>query len=311
MNSSPSLRFSIVIPTYQRPEELHNCLAAIATTDSDKSEFEVVVVDDDNADHIHSITDPFRNALNLTVIRQENQGPAAARNTGAQRAKGDYLLFIDDDCVPGPRWMECIAAVLGDEQRLAVGGRCRNGLETSIFSTAQQMLMDYLYKHYNNDPSQARFCPSNNLAVPRQAFLDMGGFDPGFSFAGGEDRDFSARWIENNAQLVFSSDAHVLHMHRMGFRAFMKMHLNYGRGARRFHRKTTANGKRRGFESARFYVGLVTFPFTCTGLARASVLCGLQILGQAANAAGYLVECFSPKTRRRSTLISGGSPPSN
>jgi len=279
---------------------LHNCLAAIAATVNPKSEFEVIVVDDDNSDNIHAVTDPFKTALNLTLIKQENQGPAGARNAGAQRAKGDYLLFIDDDCVPGPKWMECITAALGDKPRLAVGGRCRNGLETGIFSSAQQLQMDYLYQHYNKDPAQARFCPSNNLAVPRQAFLDMGGFDAGFLFAGGEDRDFSARWIENNAQLVFCADAHVLHMHSMGFWSFMKMHIHYGRGARRFHGKTMANGKRRGFESARFYIGLVTFPFAHNDPARASVLCGLQILGQMANAAGYLVESFSPAMIRRS-----------
>ncbi|MSQ97933.1 MAG: glycosyltransferase [Xanthomonadales bacterium] len=300
MNSSPQPRFSIVIPTYQRPEGLHNCLAAIAAMASPKNEFEVIVVDDANAGNTHAVTEPFKPDLNLTLIRQDNQGPASARNAGARRARGDYLLFIDDDCVPGPKWMECIAAALGDEPRLAVGGRCRNGLETNIFASAQQMLMDYLHQHYNNDPTHARFCPSNSLAVPRQAFLDLGGFDTGFSFAGGEDRDFSARWIESNAQLVFSTDVHVLHMHHMGFLAFIKMNIHYGRGARRFHLKTTADGKRRGLESARFYVGLITFPFAHQDPVRATVLCGLQILGQLAHAGGYLAESFSAATLRRS-----------
>jgi len=297
MNSPTQPRYSIVIPTYQRPDGLHDCLGAIAAMPGPKGEFEVIVVDDGGTSDTGNVVEPFKAELNLTLIRQENQGPAAARNAGARQAKGDYVLFIDDDCVPGPRWLESIESRLGGEQRLAVGGRCRNGLDENIYSIAQQMLLDYLYSHYNSDPDHARFCPSNNLAVPRQAFLDLGGFDTKFPYPGGEDRDFSVRWIESGARLVFSAEAPVRHMHRMGFREFMKLHIHYGRGARQFHTQRTVGGERREFESARFYFGLITFPFAQAGPGRATVLGGLQLLGQLTHACGYLIESLSGRSR--------------
>lgn len=301
MNTSAPPRYSIVIPTYQRPEGLHHCLDAIAAMPSQNGEIEVIVVDDGSSSNISEVTELFKARLNLTLIRQENQGPASARNAGARQSRGEYLLFIDDDCVPGPQWLECIESNLHEEQRLAVGGRCRNDLVDNIYSAAHQMLLDYLHHYFNHDAGHARFCPSNNLALPRAAFLDLGGFDTTFRYAGGEDRDFCARWIESGGRLIYVANAPpVRHRHRMGFRDFMRMHVHYGRGARQFHAKGAEHGKRRGFESARFYVGLITFPYAHTDPVRATLLCGLQVLSQMAHACGYLAESLTVRgiTRR-------------
>ncbi len=303
MNTSSPPRYSIVIPTYQRPEGLRNCLTAIAAMPNLKGEIEVIVVDDGSTSDTGDVMEPFKADLNLALIRQENQGPASARNAGARLSRGKYLLFIDDDCVPGLKWLEYIQSNLHEEQRLAVGGRCRNDLVESIYSAAQQMLLDYLHNYYNRDPDHVRFCLTNNLAIPREPFLDLGGFDTTFRYAGGEDRDFCARWIESGGRFIFTANAPpVRHRHHMGFWDFMRMHVHYGRGARQFHVKGAANGKRRGFESAPFYIGLVTFPYAHTGPARATMLCGLQILSQLAHACGYLAESLVARGVTRRTV---------
>jgi len=144
MSYSMPPHFSIVIPTYQRPDGLHNCLTAIAALPTLESGIEVIVVDDGSTSNTNEVTEPFKAELKLTLIQQENQGPASARNAGARLARGDYLVFIDDDCVPESHWLERIDSRLHEEPRLAVGGRCNNILVDSIYSIAQQMLMDYL-----------------------------------------------------------------------------------------------------------------------------------------------------------------------
>jgi glycosyltransferase involved in cell wall biosynthesis len=287
-------RFSIVIPTYQRPEGLRNCLSGILALTAPRDSFEVIVVDDGSAADPAYVVETFRGDLDLTLVRQpENRGPASARNAGAARAVGDYLLFIDDDCIPTRDWLERLGSHLAANPACAVGGACRNSLTESLYSAAQQMLMDYLYEYYNRDARHAGFCPTNNLAVPRQAFLELGGFDTTFRFAAGEDREFSARWTGRGAGLVFVHDTPVYHQHVMGLRAFLRMHFHYGRGARRFRRRQSADGVHRAFESGRFYWGLIVYPYRRTSAGKASALCLAQLISQAAHTAGYLREILA------------------
>ena len=290
-------RFSIVIPTYQRPEGLRNCLSGILALTAPRDSFEVIVVDDGSAVDPAYVVETFRGDLDLTLVRQpENRGPAAARNTGAARAVGDYLLFIDDDCIPTRDWLERLGAHLGANPACAVGGTCHNSLTESLYSAAQQMLMDYLYEYYNGDARHAGFCPTNNLAVPRRAFLELGGFDTSFRFAAGEDREFSARWSAHGAGLVFVRDTPVYHQHVMGLRSFLRMHFHYGRGARRFRRQQSADSVHRAFEPGRFYWGLIVYPFRRTSAGEASALCLAQVLSQAAHTAGYLREILGERS---------------
>lgn len=273
------------------------CLTGIVAITTRKSEFEVIIVDDGSDSDPSNIAEQFESELNLTLIYQENHGPASARNTGAQQAQGDYLLFVDDDCIPSRNWLDCIDSHLRDGQDMAVGGNSSNGLTDSIYSIAHQMLMDYLYDYYNSDPTHARFCPTNNLAVPRMAFLALGGFDASFRFAAGEDRDFTARWIRSGAHLVFTTDAPVYHRHSMNFWSFIGMHFHYGRGARRFRYIEAGKDGYRGFEPVRFYLGLIIFPFSQAPLGRAAVVCLLQILSQISHTAGYLREILATLNR--------------
>lgn len=286
--------FSIVIPTYQRPEGLRNCLTGIATITAPRSSFEVIVVDDGSDADPAYVVDTFKGDLDLTLLYQgENRGPAAARNAGAARARGDYLLFIDDDCIPSRDWLERLGQHLRESTGCAIGGTCRNGLTDSLFSAAQQMLMDYLYDYYNRDAARAGFCPTNNLAVPRREFLAIGGFDISFRYAAGEDREFSARWAESGAGLVFVRDTPVYHQHVLGLESFLRMHFHYGRGARRFRRQQAHHSVHRGFEPGRFYWGLIVYPFRRVPAVRASALCLAQVLSQAAHTAGYLREILA------------------
>src|SRR5687767_7876993 len=94
------LTFSVVIPTYNRPLQLQQCLEGLANQDYPREAFEVIVVDDGGEHPLTKINDHYQTRLSLVFLKQANAGQASARNTGASHAKGQYIAFTDDDCVP-------------------------------------------------------------------------------------------------------------------------------------------------------------------------------------------------------------------
>lgn len=290
-NSTQAPRFSLVIPTYRRPRALRDCLRGIAEMDCDKIPFEVLVVDDGSDMDLQDIVDEFQGSLDLKLLYQgRNLGPAAARNRGAEEARGAYLAFIDDDCVPDIQWLRALNGHFDADGDRAIGGNCRNALDDNLWSVAQQMLLDYLNNYHNSDPENARFCPSNNLTVPRTHFFNMGGFDTSFRFAAGEDRNFSERWIRSGARMSFAPDVTVDHRHAMNFRSFFRLHRGYGRGACRFRRRAAGPQGRTGFEPPGFYLGLIFFPYSQTTFGRATRIMLAQVLSQLAHTLGYVRE---------------------
>src|SRR5262249_34753722 len=175
--------FSIVVPTYERPRQLAACLQALARLDYARDHFEVIVVDDGGKTPLVNVIAPVHDRLSVTLLTQPNAGPAVARNTGAMQAKGQYLAFTDDDCMPAPEWLQSLTARFAKTPDHMIGGRTINALPDNLYSTACQVLVDYLYAYYNNaDLNHGRFFTSNNLALPADRFRLMGGFDTTFPF---------------------------------------------------------------------------------------------------------------------------------
>ena len=104
--------FSIIVPTYNRPRQLADCLRALSALDYPRRRFEVIVVDDGSASPLAEVVAPFHPLFRLTLVTQDNAGPAAARNTGAALAQGEFLAFTDDDCLPSGRWLTCPGGAL-------------------------------------------------------------------------------------------------------------------------------------------------------------------------------------------------------
>src|ERR1700739_594960 len=91
------IRFSLIVCTYERPEALAGCLRSISDLDYDFSNFEVIVIDDGSVANYTPVLDKYSNKFNLHYLRISHHGVAAARNTGIDHARGEYLAFIDDD----------------------------------------------------------------------------------------------------------------------------------------------------------------------------------------------------------------------
>ena len=290
-------RFSVVIPTYNRPLALAACLDALTSLDYPRHLLEVIVVDDGSSASLGPVVERHRADLNVVLHRQANAGPAKARNAGARLATGRYLAFTDDDCAPAPSWLSSLARHFIQTPNATVGGRTINVLDDNPFASASQLLIDYLYDYFDGSGAAATFFASNNFAVPTKAFLDAGGFDERFPLAAAEDREFCDRWARLGHPMVHAVDAVVRHAHAMRLRGFLRQHYNYGRGAYHFHQaKARQDGGRIRIEPGRFYWNLVRYPMTREA-ARPASASALMVASQVANVAGYGWERLATLTR--------------
>ncbi len=281
------MRFSIIIPTRDRPDSLDRCLASIASLDYPKEQFETLVVDDASNPPPTEILARYSNCLRLRSFRAEGRGPACARNRALQEALGEYAVFTDDDCLPQPGWLGAYERGFRDHPDACLGGRIVSSPDESIFGLASQTLISFLYDRAG---VPLRFFCSNNLAARRTHLLSLGGFDETFPLAAAEDRDLCARWAARN-ELVFVPDAVVWHRQKLSARSFGIQHYRYGRGAYHFwnHRYTEgAPGPK--LQSGNFYWRMLTWSFVSNRFPRAFLLSALLACSQVSYAAGYFVE---------------------
>jgi GT2 family glycosyltransferase len=289
------LSVTIIVPTYNRPVRLAQCLAKLARLEG--GPYRTIVVDDGGERPVDAICQPYRGWVEL--VRRANGGPAAARNTGAHAARGaDLLAFIDDDCSPQRDWIVRLVAAHGGVRDRLVGGRVDNALPDNVCSSASQTLCSYLYDYYQASGSEMTFFTSNNLMCRRDDFIARGGFDEDFPIPAGEDRDFGIRWQEEGGELVYAEDAAVDHAHHLDLGKFWRQHSNYGKGARQLHLTMDRRGDARPkLERTAFYVGMFTYPFRARSKRpfTEAVLVGLS---QVAMVAGYFSALLAERRAR-------------
>lgn len=296
---APPPLVSVVVPTRGRQHVLADLFRSLASQTVPVDRFEVIVVDDGGAaGGLAEIASPFHALMQLTLMRQDPHGPGEARNAGAAVARGSYLVFTADDCQPSADWLATIERRLLTNPGAMVGGRVVNGLPDDPFATSSAVLIDYLDRCRDSQATDAPFFTPNNLAVPRDLFLDLGGFDASMG-ATGEDRDFCDRWIERGLPIITAPEVLVRHMHAHDLWSFWLQHVSYGRGSRRFYRSRAARGVARASgrvtpEPLSFYVNLIRYPLSRFSGPRAWLQSALMMLAQVANLAGFLLESRRP-----------------
>ena len=289
MTNLEPILFSIIVPTYARPEKLTACLQSFAKLEYSRNRFQVIVINDSNEISVETTIAPFQNQLNLVLISQPNSGPATARNTGAFVAKGKFLVFTDDDCTVASDWLQTLEIQFKKTPDCLIGGRTINALPNNIYSTASQQLIDYLYSYYNAIRNQAKFFTSNNFALTANSFQKIGGFDKNFSLAAGEDREFCDRWLNSNYSAVYASEIVVYHSHQLTLYKFWKQQFNYGRGAFLFQQITAKRGDGK-LQNFTFYINLLNYPFSQSSGIQKLFIAGLFLVSQVAIVAGLFWE---------------------
>ncbi len=280
--------FSIIVPTYNRPERLTKCIQSLTQLEYLHDDFEVIVVDDGSNTPLDNVVAVFTTQINLTIIRQANSGPAAARNTGAKHAIGKYLLFTDDDCAIAPNYLTKLKTSLDTTPNAMIGGRTLNALADNLYSTASQILIDYLYEYYNTNSQQPNFFASNNFALPADIFHTLGGFDTKFPLAAGEDREFCDRFLHHGYKMVYVPEVQVYHAHELSLMKFWRQHFNYGCGAFQFHsRRAFRTHDEIKVEPISFYFRLLTYPLKQPLNQPGLLLSLLLFVSQVANITGF------------------------
>jgi len=269
-------------------------LEALCAQTLPRDQFEVVVCDDGSVQPIAPEIAHFGDRLSLTVVRQPQGGPAAARNFGASHAAARYLAFTDDDCVPARDWLERLLARFDQRPGHLIGGAIVNLLPDDPYATGTQVIMDYVYDESTRNGAHYHYYSTTNFAVPADRFSALGGFAVSFPRAAGEDYDLCARWHHAGFPSEYASEAVVGHAHGHTLVSYLRQHFNYGRGLLRV-RQREAERSGQGHlkvERAGFYVGLVRYPATKTSepMGRRLQYATLVVLAQAATAVGAMRE---------------------
>jgi len=224
-------RCSVIIPTCRRPEALASCLTALDRQTF--RDFEVVVCDDSGDAELTR-----RICAGRTLVATPRLGPAAARNRGAEAAGGQFLVFLDDDCLAEPDWLARLDPAL--QSGTLVAGLTINGYPDNLASEIGELILEVGLETFNPGPGSLYFFRSTNVALCRRDFQAMGGWDVNFRTA--EDREFCHRWQLAGGSMRMVREAVVRHMSHLSLGGFSRRHFAYGRGAFQFHRQRSATG---------------------------------------------------------------------
>ena len=213
---------SVVVCSYNGAATLEECLRSLVVLDYPN--YEVILVDDGSSDRTSEIARQFPS---VRYIRQSNLGLSAARNVGAQAARGKIVAYTDSDCVADRKWLLYLTMAMKDQQVEAIGGpnfpppgdnRVAQCVAASPGGPSHVMLDDRLAEHV----------PGCNMAFDRQTLQKIGGFDPQFRVAG-DDVDVCWRLLDADVRIGYAPAAFVWHHRRPTLGAYLRQQKGYGR----------------------------------------------------------------------------------
>ena len=227
------MRYSVIIPVYNRPDEVDELLASLSGQSF--TDFEVIVVEDGSAVPCEEVVQRYRRRLDLHYYMKTNSGPGRSRNYGAERSNGDYLLILDSDCVLPPGYLAAIEAELRREPADAFGGPDR---AHPSFTPVQKAINYSMTSFFTTGGirggaagskgrrSLDRFYPrSFNMGIKAELYRRLKGFS---NMRFGEDIDFSYRICQSGARCRLFPEAWVWHKRRTDMRKFWKQVHNSG-----------------------------------------------------------------------------------
>lgn len=222
------LAFSFIIPVYNRPNEVRELFESMRLLEG-QIPFEVVLVEDGSTEDASEVVAAFSNTLTINYLAKENTGPGNSRNYGMQRAKGNYFIILDSDCLLPPGYLQAVSASLVEEYADCYGGpdKAHPG-----FSPLQKAI-DYAMTSFlttggirGGRKDVKGFEPrSFNMGISEKAFRETGGFG---DIHPGEDPDLSIRLKAMGYSVKLIPDAFVYHKRRVTFTAFGRQVRKFG-----------------------------------------------------------------------------------
>ncbi len=222
-----SLYLSLIVPVYNRPQEVEELLSSLLLQ-SNKN-FEVVIVEDGSALPCSEVVDRYADKLRISYYTKPNSGPGQSRNYGAERAKGNYFIFLDSDCVIPEGYTAAVYQSLEQQYVDAFGGPDAAHKNFTDFQKAINYSMTSVITTggiRGGGEKMDKFFPrSFNMGYSKEVFEKTGGFG---KIRFGEDIDMSIRILSNGFKTRLIREAFVYHKRRSTFRQFFKQVHNSG-----------------------------------------------------------------------------------
>lgn len=220
--------YSIIIPVYNRPEEIDELLESLCHQTN--SNFEVLVVEDGSTQKCEHIVSKYKGQLNIQYFFKENSGQGFSRNFGFRLAKGDFLIVFDSDCIIPSHYFEAIDKAIGKYKWDAFGGPDRAHPQFNDLQKAISYSMTSFFTTggiRGNEKHIGQFHPrSFNMGISKEVFEKTQGY---LITRMGEDIEFSIRIIEEGFKVGLVPEAYVYHKRRTSLSQFYKQLHFFGR----------------------------------------------------------------------------------
>ena len=223
------MKYSIIVPVYNRPDEVDELLQSLC--DQTAKDFEVLIVEDGSQRDCKAVVDKYGDRLDVKYFMKQNSGPGQSRNYGAERASGEYLLILDSDVVLPTGYLEAVdrSIISSPSPIVAFGGP---DAAHPSFTPVQKAISYSMTSFFTTGGIRGgkakldKFYPrSFNMGIRRDIYLQLGGFS---KMRFGEDIDFSYRIVEAGYQPRLFPEAWVWHKRRTDFRKFFRQVYNSG-----------------------------------------------------------------------------------
>jgi mycofactocin glycosyltransferase len=215
---------TVIIPTRDRGSSVVECLESIYSQDYPSNQIEIIVIDDGSLDETRKLVIGFSCKL---FTNPSSRGQSYCRNLGAQRAKGEILAFMDDDCVAGRTWLRDLAKYFQWEEVGAVGGYVDGYSNESLLDRYEkEFSLLNLGKHIFRSVKDRFFVPTCNMLLRKKAFVETGGIRETLHI--GEDVDFCWRMSDAGWQALYVPSGIVMHKHRNTIGKMLRRRADYG-----------------------------------------------------------------------------------
>jgi glycosyltransferase involved in cell wall biosynthesis len=226
----PSLpKYSVVVPVYNRPQELDELMVSL--TKQSYKNFEVIIVEDGSSVTSEKVFEKYTSTLSIQYFFKPNTGPGPSRNFGFEKARGDYFVVFDSDCILPSHYFEAVESFLEVTPLDAWGGPDRGHQDFTPLQQAMAYTMSSFFTTggiRGGSKHVGWFQPrSFNMGINRQVFQKTGGFK--FDRYA-EDIEFSIRMKREGFRVGLISDAFVYHKRRTSLNLFYHQVFNFGRG---------------------------------------------------------------------------------
>ena len=250
------MKCSVIIPAYNSEKTITPCLESALNQDMPKDEYEVTLIDDGSTDNTRKIAKTFA----VNIVPQKNQGPAVARNNGAEKARGDILIFTDSDCELERDFVEKITApIIQNPEIVGVQGSYKTKQKEFIARFVQVEIETRYQKMAKKRFTD--FIGTYAAAYRKDVFRNFGGFDTGFPLASGEDAEFSYKLQSSGCKLVFEPQASVYHLHPSNLISYMRIKFFRGYWRIRLYKKHPKKTINDSYTPQSLKIQVLTIPF--------------------------------------------------